>query len=285
MVGMKTTNHAEPDLKNPDLRIGPTIQDTDNPPGFVCDNCTVFHRCQYYDDAHISMKATCGIDKDIMKLHGCIPNRCKPCARRNDHWQLGKTYKANLVNKFDKQRHHHIRMITWGWLGIRKVTPSKWHECSCDTYCVCRKIASARDEMVAGMKALREYDLFKEHVDGGIWFFECTVDGAKYGQVHINPHMHLVVLCPKMFPVEQMNNQLFDDDGLVRREGTRVSKLGRCHIHSTRCQKTGKFLKPKPEDAANYCVSYAKRPGIPGKSRNQFGVLCARPAQQSKSAT
>ncbi len=260
--GMEQSSYPEPDLTNPDLRIGPSIQDTDNPPGFVCDKCTVFHRCQKYDDAQITMKPTCKIDKDVMKLHGCIPNRCNRCSRWVKRWQLGETYKKNLVDKFDKRIHHHIRMITWGWLGKRRVHKDVLQAA----------ISKARNEMVAGLKAIREYELWKNHVDGGIWFFECTTKTVSEDQVHINPHMHLVVLCPKMFPVEQMNNQLFDERGLVRREGTRVSKLGRCHIHHSR-RKDGTFQKPRAEDAANYCVSYAKRPNIDGKTRNQFGIL------------
>jgi len=263
------------------LRIGVSIQDTENPPGFVCDDCTVWHRCWEIDEDAKTMLPTCAIDKDSMKIHGCIPNRCTRCANLNAHWQLGEKYKKNLVSKFNKRRHHHIRMITWGWLGEREITPTRRFTdkttCKiCNTFCVCEQVTKARNEMVSGMKALREYQLWKEHVDGGIWFYECTYSAGRNGQIHINPHMHLVVLCPKMFPVEQMNNQLFDEQGLVREEGTRVSKLGRCHIHSTRCKETGKFLRPAPEDAANYCVSYAKRPGIQGKSRNQFGILTRR---------
>ena len=280
---MKQSSYNEPDLKNPDLRIGLSIQDTENPPGFVCDKCTVFHRCQKYDDAHITMKPTCDIDKDVMKMHGCIPNRCNRCSRWNKRWQLGETYKRNLVAKFDKRRHHHIRMVQLGWLGERKVEKKfigsklkftrEEHPMLGQWKCPIRR---ARDEMISGLKALREYHIWKEHVDGGIWFFEVTTKPVGDHHMHINPHMHLVLLCPKKFPVEQINNLLFDQNGLVRREGTRVSKLGRCHIHSTRCKKTGKFLKSKPKDAANYLVSYAKRPGIVGKSRNQFGILTKR---------
>lgn len=226
----------------------------------------------------MALKTSCNINKDAMLLYGCRPNRCSSCSKQLKHWLISNKYKKRLVQKFDKRRHHHIRLITWGWLGERliheddigskkriKIDGSDKLVCNCP-------IVRARKEMVAGFKALREHKVWREHCDGGIWFFECTKESVGKNQVHINPHMHLVVLCPKFFPVKKFNDIIFDEHDLVRREGTRLSKLGRCFINHSR-NKDGTIRKSSPEDAANYCVSYAKRPSINGKMRNQFGIM------------
>jgi len=210
----------------------------------------------------MALKTSCNINRDAMLLYGCRPNRCSSCSKQLKHWLISNKYKKRLVQKFDKRRHHHIRLITWGWLGERLVKVDE----------VEKAVTDARKEMVAGFKALREHKVWREHCDGGIWFFECTEEPRGKEQVHINPHMHLVVLCPKLFPVKKFNDIIFDEHGLVRREGTRLSKLGRCFINHSR-NKDGTIRKSSPEDAANYCVSYAKRPSINGKMRNQFGIM------------
>ncbi len=274
------------------LRIGVKIQDNGNPPGFLCEDCSIYHKCHTIENEdtmkNMALKITCNINKDAMDLYGCRPNRCPSCSKQLKHWLISNKYKKRLIEKFDRRRHHHIRLITWGWLGERLIhkddigskklvrTPPIWNRVSRwpkteTVVCNC-PIARARKEMVAGFKALREHKLWGDHCDGGIWFFECTEESVGKDQVHINPHMHLVVLCPKFFPVKEFNDIIFDEHGLVRREGTRLSKLGRCFINHSR-NKDGTIKKSTAKDAANYCVSYAKRPSIKGKMRNQFGIM------------
>lgn len=245
------------------LQIGANIQDNDNRPGFICAECTVFHRCYIVVEDALEMQMTCNLNKEAMQIHRCIPNRCNSCKRRLRSWQLEQRYKRLLGRHFNRQRHHHIRMITWGWLGNRVI-----HMDDRD-----QGIADAKSELVAGMKALRCHQIWKEHVDGGIWFFECTEEPMDDGQMHINPHLHLVVLCPKIFPVGKINDHL--EELRWRNADAKTSKLGRCFINHSR-NTDGTIKKSKPQDAINYCVSYAKRPEVSGKSRNTFGELCAR---------
>lgn len=245
------------------LRIGANIQDNENPPGFICAKCTVFHRCYVLNEDALELSTICNLNQEAMQIHRCIPNRCNSCKRKLRSWQLEQRYKRLLWRHFNRQRHHHIRMITWGWLGNRTINVDDRDQVTAD----------AKAELVAGMKALRCHQIWKEHVDGGIWFFECTEEPMDDGQLHINPHLHLVVLCPKIFPVGKMNDHL--EDLRWRNAAAKTSKLGRCFINHSR-NKDGTIKKSKPQDAINYCVAYAKRPEVSGKSRNTFGELCAR---------
>ena len=169
-------------------------------------------------------------------------------------WLLSKSYQKKLRKKFNKRRHHHIRMATVGKPGTKIVDSNKLESA----------IISYRQEIVYELYKLRKKKIWKEHVDGGLWFFEYTIDLQGEGKVKVNPHLHLVLLCPKMFPVKQINEYVECLSGIG---------LGRFHISTPR-HADGRLKKSSASDAINYCLSYLKKDNqLDGKNRSAFGNM------------
>jgi len=248
---------------NPDGHMRANIQDNENAPAFMCDKCHIYHRCfdVIEETGILHLETRCGGHVDAMNTWSCRPNRCLPCARELKRWQRGKNYQRRLLLKFQRERHHHIRMIGIGWLGVRTIQTDE----------VDKAIRSARSEMVEGLRALRKKPFWKKYCDGGYWFFECTTEQITDDQMHINPHMHLVVLCPKIFPYRKMNDYL--DELRWKNSGGATAKLGHCFINHSR-NKDGTIKKSKPQDAVNYCVNYVRKDNqFDGKNRGPFGIV------------
>ncbi len=161
--------------------------------------------------------------------------------------------KRKLNKKFNKHRHHHVRMVTLGLPGRKLTTKNKE-----------KLISEYRDIIKKEFKKLRERKIWKESVDGGIYFFECTENDEDDGQTTINPHLHMVLLCPKKFGVKAMNDYVSSINGI---------SLGRFWISTPR-DKKGRIKKTTPESAIHYCVSYVKKPNqLDGKNRQSFGIM------------
>jgi len=255
--------HAFLPIGEDDGHMRATIQDNDNPPKFFCENCLIYHGCFIINEVtgEPNLEIQCGCNRDAMDLWGCRPNRCLACARELKRWQRGKNYQRRLLFKFQRERHHHIRMITFTWLGIRSI----------NTKLIDKTIITARQEMVVALRALRKKPFWSKHCDGGYWFFECPTEPINDIQTHINPHMHLVVLCPKLFPYRKMNDYL--DELRWKNSGGATAKLGHCFINHSR-NKDGTIKKSKPQDAVNYCVNYVKKDNqFDGKNRGPFGIV------------
>jgi len=248
---------------NPDGHMRANIQDNENAPAFMCIKCEIYHRCFLVNETNgeLDVDVQCRGNREAMQIHHCTPNRCLPCARELKRWQRGKNYQRRLLLKFQRERHHHIRMIGIGWLGVRTIQTNQ----------IDKAIRDARTEMVEGLRALRKKPFWKKHCDGGFWFFECTTEQIDDNHMHINPHMHLVVLCPKLFPVRKMNDYL--DELRWKNSGGATAKLGRTFINHSR-NKDGTIKKSKPQDAVNYCVNYVKKDNqFDGKNRGPFGIV------------
>ncbi len=252
--------------KAKDAQLGANIQDNGNPPGFFCAKCTIHHECYLewtgdsFSDRIPLGDPICADNAETMRIHGCRPNRCLTCARELKRWQRSAAWKKKLIAKFDRKRHHHIRMITIGLPGTKLV-----HQ---DT--LLKSVYAYRQQMTRELNRLRRKPIWKNHVDGGMWFFECTTDVVNNDHVKINPHMHLVVLCPKLFPVQKMNDYLLDQ------HWTGGISLGRVFINASR-NDDGTIKKSTPWDATNYCINYLKKDmQFEGRNRGRFGILCGR---------
>lgn len=250
-----------------DRHLGPTIQDNDKIFAFGIDCCSIYHAC-YTDENIISygdfngdkwspkdkLATRCENHPKIMKWYGCIPNRCKEHDKERKIWLNTKKMKEKLKAKFNKHRHHHVRMVTLGLPG-KKISRSTelWTE-----------ISLYRDIIKKEFKKLRERKIWNKSVDGGIYFFECTETVHEDGQTTINPHLHMVLLCPQKFGVKAMNEYVSSINGI---------NLGRFWISTPR-DKKGRIKKTTPESAIHYCVSYMKNPNqIDGKNRQSFGNM------------
>ena len=210
-------------------RVGATVQGNGKPPAFFCEiledshdgRCRIYHRCwshptgDLHSDNLPGGEIQCLNDKDLMAAYRCIPNRCKEHSRELKRWQLSQEWKKKLRKKFNRRRHHHIKMVTVGLPGSKIV--------DCDR--VDESIKSFRQQITYELYKLRKRPIWKEHVDGGLWFFECTIDIKEEGKVKVNPHLHLVLLCPKMFPVTRINEYVECLSGIG---------LGRFHVSTPR---------------------------------------------------
>jgi len=252
-----------------DAQLGANIELNGNPLGFFCRDCTIYHRCylDYTGDVFSNTESlgdpTCENNKETMRIHRCKPNRCRPCARELKRWQHSAAWKRKLIAKFDRKRHHHIRMITIGLPGVKLV--ELLHKDS-----LLKAVHAYRVHMTSEFNRLRRKPIWKNHVDGGMWFFECTTDVVGDKQVKIHPHMHLVVLCPKLFPVGKMNDYLLDQ------HWTGGISLGRVFINASR-NEDGTIKRTDAWDATNYCINYLKKDmQFEGRNRGRFGILCDR---------
>lgn len=250
-----------------DAQLGLTIQDNGKLFEFSKKCCSIFHKCYELKQMMLSedglglrpshvdkLVARCENHKTKMKWYGCVPNRCSKHNKRIKTFQRTKDLEHKLASKFEQRRHHHIRMATIGMPG-QKVTELNKVE---------KSIVEWRTLIKEEFCKLRKRSIWKTHVDGGMYFFECTITPIGNGQVKINPHLHMVLLCPKKFPIVQMNNYLASLTGIT---------LGRFHISTPR-DKQGRIKKCRPIDAIGYCTSYMKEEQqLDGKNRQRFGNL------------
>ncbi len=173
---------------------------------------------------------------------------------KNLNHLFDKKHAQKLHDKFELRRHHHIRMGTVGYPGSKIVLTRNLEE----------EICSYRKLICSNFNKLRKRAIWKDHVDGGIWFFECTTKKVDDEHTKINPHLHVVMLCPKLFPIKQVNNYLAGLSGIT---------LGRFQISTPR-DKKGRIKQCTPYDAISYCTSYMKEEQqIDGRNRQTFGIL------------
>ncbi len=252
------------DHSHTDAQLGANVQGNENPFGFFCTKCTIYHKCKplvagdvHRDEyIHLSAPALCKTRK-LAKGYGCRPNRCLECKRDCNAWQLTQEWKKKLKESFSFRRHRFIRMLTLGLPG-QKIFQEDEIE---------KQALIFRDTLVENFKKLRARAIWKDCVDGGMWFYEYTLDIVE-GGIKINPHLHMVVLASKMVPIKELNDYI-ESSGF--NSDTKGIQLGRLWVSPTR-DKRGRIKKTSTSDAINYCVNYLKKDTQSnGKNRHTFG--------------
>jgi hypothetical protein len=222
--------------------------------------CSIWHNCfeNYTSDGHTDNlpngPTQCQNNKHLMKAFGCKPNRCSDHGKTVKTFIRTKDWKKKLKLKFNRRRHCFIRMITIGRPGVKLHQADDIEEI----------ISSYRNSMIIEFHKFRKRSIWKNSVDGGMWFFEATINLQDNGMVKINPHLHIVLLCSKMLPVKDMNDYL---------AGTNKINLGKIHVSVPRWPN-GQIKICKPTDAINYCINYMKTDQqIDGRNRGTFGSM------------
>ena len=244
--------------------LGATIQDTDRTSSIPWEwdesCCSIWHNCHKdwigdsLSDLAIPGDTQCQNDKHLMKAFGCRPNRCSKHGKIVKRFIRSKDWKKKLNKKFNRRRHHHVRMITIGQPGIKHHDQEHLEEV----------IADYHKDVIANFNTLRKRSIWKKSVDGGMWFFENTIDLQDSGKVKVNPHLHIALLCSEKLPVKEMNNYL---------AGVNKINLGRIWVSTPR-NANGTIKKASTEDAINYCVNYIKLDQqIDGRNRGTFGTV------------
>ncbi len=221
------------------------IQDKEEQPyGFFCDNCEIYHNVLGH------YVASWNIDRH------CRPNRCIDCDRELKRWLREKAGIEQIKKQFKWTRHKFIKFATVGLPG--------WKEFPLDL--ADDQVKLYREELVAKFKLLRRTKVWKESVDGGKWFFEIT-SHTSLEQMHteniensvinvkLNPHLHILFMGPKKM-----------DYDTLQKECTRVG-LGRFHFSPIK--KGSKF-----KNAIKYISAYLKKDEqTKGVNRGSFGFL------------
>ncbi len=222
--------------------------------------CSIWHNCyvNYTSDGHNdalpNSPTQCQNDKHLMKAFGCRPNRCSKHGKIVKRFIRTKDWKKKLKLKFNRRRHCFIRMITISRGGIK-------HHPIEDLDDV---IQEYRKDIVANFNLLRKRQIWKKSVDGGMWFFENTLDLQDNGLIKVNPHLHIILLCSKQLPVTKLNEYLAGVNGI---------DLGRIWVSTPR-HPNGQIKKGDVKDAINYCVNYIKLDQqIDGRNRGTFGTV------------
>lgn len=255
-------------------QLGANIQGKGWTFGFTCSECTIFHKCQPMvaasNDIGVGYDSTAPygcVTKELARGYRCRPNRCKSCARECKSWIRTQDWKKKLKESFSFRRHRFIRMLTLGLPG-QKIFPAREVDVQAELF---------RLQLVSNFKKLRDRTIWKDCIDGGMWFFEYTLDIVK-GGVKINPHLHMVVLASKMIPISEINNYIAVSGFKSDQKGI---QLGRVHVSTTR-DKRGRIKKTSHSDAINYCCNYLKKDTqSDGRNKQTFGNQFGRkpPAQ------
>jgi hypothetical protein len=244
--------------------LGATIQDNDRTPSIPWEwsesCCSIWHNCHEdwigdgLTDLAISGPTQCQNDKHLMKAFGCRPNRCSKHGKIVKRFIRSKDWKKKLKLKFNRRRHLFVRLVTVGRPGIKHHDIDELEEI----------IAEYRKDIIANFNTLRKRAIWKNSVDGGMWFFENTIDIQDNGKVKVNPHLHIALLCSEKLPVQEINNYLAGVNGI---------NLGRMWVSTPR-NANGTIKKASIDDAVNYCINYIKLDQqIDGRNRGTFGTV------------
>ena len=186
------------------------------------------------------------------------PTRCSDCNKDFMKWKRIKKTRIKFKSKFKKNRHKFIKMLTFGLPGD-KITSNKksgiekvksgisirrndtlgYSESRVQTYNYQETYEFGddhkfwREELRARFNKLRRDPWWKNHVDGGIWFYETVLTELDHknqmllnGEVHemndirmkIHPHFHCMIIGPKNLAGQERNfqelNGLFEKHGL-----------------------------------------------------------------------
>ena len=222
--------------------------------------CSIWHNCQDeyrgdpLSDIAVPGEILCQNDKHLMKAFGCRPNRCSKHGKIVKRFIRTKDWKKKLKLKFNRKRHCFIRMITISQSGVKHHPVDELDNV----------IQEYRKDIVSNFNLLRKRQIWKKSVDGGMWFFENTLDVQNNGLVKVNPHLHIVLLCNKQLPVKKLNEYVAGVNGI---------NLGRIFVSVPR-HPNGQLKKCDTKDAINYCINYVKKDTqIDGRNRGTFGTM------------
>ena len=207
----------------------------------------------------------------------CRPNRCTNCDRDLKRWLRIQKWKRKIIANFDYDKHRFLKFGTVGLPGD-KIFPIENE----DDY------IEFRERLTHNFKQLRREPLWKECVDGGMWFFEVTerpipvpadnqvriiealvvAEKVHYAPLivqptlkKINPHLHILFFGPKKVPYEELQE-------LCVKHG-----LGRFKF-SKPTDKVGNDIMPGIKNALYYTMSYLKKETqVQGRNRDTFGAL------------
>lgn len=274
------------------IHLGANIQDNDSPPpedefGFRIYSFTCgeeIHRFKTENSKVAEYKGICGNARPDRSISREYPTRCTTCNNEKRRWERRRNWFRRICDRFDWRRHGFMKFVTVGLPGEKIFQePEPRSELPKDQSTLSKQKfpyepGHYRPELIRGLKALRKTDFWNEHVDGGMWFYEETIREELNGlqnqrtlhsdafydanvTIHLNPHMHILLLGPKKIPYDQLQE-----------EAAKVG-LGKFKFSSPR-NKYGQYVYPTIKNAVWYVMSYLKKDTqIDARCRGTFGCL------------
>lgn len=213
--------------------------DQDGKPVFFVWTCA---RCDWYID---------DFQSDIW------PIRCSDCNKKFMQWKRTRTWTKKFETWFDQDKHKFVKLLTLT-VNLHEILPGIDIESQKQEL-----VKRARTKLTAAFKKMRRTAAWKNHVDGGLWFFEWTEESTIAGDIvwtEFNPHLH-VILLSKYFPQKEIKELAMHYD------------LG--EIVDIRADKT-----KTAEDSLAYISHYSKKQyQSEGRNRNAFGCMMRRKKQ------
>ncbi len=198
-----------------------------------------------------------------------LPDRCKHHDYEYTKWKRNRKMRKKLIKNFDKKRHCIPKMITFGLKGLKHLSNNND---------IIDDQSTWREELRTKFAKLRRNKWWKDHVDGGIWFYEGKItaldkelllgENDGHARLKIHPHFHCIVIGPKNLAGKERNfqelNSLFEEYDLGKPSVTLPK------------DKTGRPIK-SIHKASWYATKYVTKDNqINGKNRGQFGKLFHR---------
>ena len=146
------------------------------------------------------------------------PKRCAGHNKKYMRWRRKRDLRVKILDLFDWRRHMCIKMLEF---SLHRETV------------YLEDLAEQRAHGLRRFKNLRKSKFWKEHVDGGVWFYEftdntsdetVTIDcpdgptdlGLETGTITwdigthttVHPHVHCLLLSPKKIPMDLLNAEL-----------------------------------------------------------------------------
>jgi len=182
------------------------------------------------------------------------PLRCKECNIEMKRWQRRKQWRERFEDRFNYKRHRFYKFLAFSIAGKKDFTD----------------LIDYRRLLVERFNKVRRTAIWKKHIDGGMWFFEVTTtsgvqddleEGCFHAEVSINPHMHVIVMGPKLIPIQELSDEF-------KKHG-----LGNLDVSRSRDER-GRYCRPSPEQALGYLLGYLKKDDqLQGRNRQTFGNM------------
>lgn len=185
-----------------------------------------------------------------------FPIRCSSCNKKFMLWKRTRTWCKKFESWFDQGIHKYVKLLTLT-VDLHEILPGIGEQ-----FVLSREelIKRARTKLTSSFKKMRRTTSWKNHVDGGLWFFEWTEDEKESGDIvwtNFNPHLH-VILLSKYFPQQEIVDL--------------ATNYGLGEIVDIRADKT-----KTAEDSLAYISHYSKKQYQEhGRNRNAFGCLTKR---------
>lgn len=241
-----------------DVKIGHIIQVKEERFSFFSDKCC---KSRFYEP----IENESGVFFLGKHGDGEYPDRCSHHNTNLMRWRRIDKFKKKWTRLFTKN------YIRWRFVKMLTITlPPYMHIDNIQDYLKEDTITYLRNEILTRFRKLCRNKYWKDHVDGGQWFFECPIINGK-----ANPHFHIILVGPKLINQEQLQKHLVHYHlGSIAKFSSPKNSEG--VIQKMTYWRNRKLVMNKSavKRAINYAIKYVSKDSqIDGKNNSYFGKL------------